>query len=482
MFRLRVALGDLENDNGIEDGQLTFGGSEIEPFRSPHLFSSLTVRDRTAICWVGEGEDPLAEGRDRPTPDGYRTFRPFEGAAVFLHLAEKAGAMEIARTATGGCPIYVSVEGGVLTASWRFEDAVRALAVRRPDVDACRRYLEHGTAPVRNMVIRGVYMLWPGESLRYDGDRLVFHEVDEPAIVMSGSLSDHARATDEFVRLIGRVLERKLDRSASTLVELSGGMDSSCVAVAASAVRRPLSSYGLIHDGAMGAQQRARRQELAAICELRDAEYPSGRLGPFASLSLPDAGFTPFDDIFRSACLAGVENHPDGPFDLIVTGIGGDELTMEHTFFRHEGEVKGHSALSSISAAAGRCEMFMRMGMWVSQPLIHPDVVDFCRALPERLRKDRMLNLMTLARAGLSDGFLFHRFQEHYGNMVQHEAALFDFEKAIAQSRIAALGISDPGPLLSQAYEAGYGGFSYDLIAKLFLYLKLDAVLTRYLD
>jgi hypothetical protein len=178
--------------------------------------------------------------------------------------------------------------------------------------------------------------------------------------------------------------------------------------------------------------------------------------------------------------VAGVAGHPDKSIDLLLTGIGGDELSGEDTFYRHEWEVKGHSSLSSISSAAARCDMFMRMGIWVVHPLVHPYVVNFCRALPKKLRANRLFNFLTLARAGLSDGFMLPRFQEHYGNLMQHEASLFDFEKALEGSLLAEYGIQDYGPLLAKAYEAGWGGFSYALISELHEYLKLDAILKRY--
>jgi asparagine synthase (glutamine-hydrolysing) len=165
---------------------------------------------------------------------------------------------------------------------------------------------------------------------------------------------------------------------------------------------------------------------------------------------------------------------------LLITGIGGDELACEDTFYRHEWEVKGYSSLSSITAAAGRCDMFMRMGIWVAQPFVHPIVVNFCRALPAKMREHRLIHFLTLARAGLSDGFLFPRFQEHYGNLIQYEAARFDFERALEGSVLADYGI-DYGDLLTRAYDAGYGGFSYALINELWRYLKLDAVLKRYI-
>lgn len=483
MLVLRAKLGDLANRVELVGNTVSFGESKMETFCSPHLTVSLGTYHQCDVAWVGEDKDPFAtEGRAPPKSEAYKNFFDFEGVAVFLR--DKAGAREIelARTATGSCPLYVSANGDILTASWRFEDAVLALADRQPNVDACRIYLEHGTCQVRDMVIAGVHMLWPGESLKFDHAGLTFYEIDEPNIVLPGSLRDDARATDEFIRIIEGILRPRIERSSSAIIELSGGLDSSCVALAASHIARSLNSYGLIHSGAMGVQQRNRREEMISLCGLNDFTYPSAKTGPLASLELDECSLTPFDDIYRIPCTSAVSQHPAKNFDLLITGIGGDELSMENTFYRHEWEVRGHSALSSISGAVGRCDMFMRLGIWVTQPLIHPHVVNFCRALPEKMRANRMINFLTLARAGLSDGFLFPRYQEHYGSSTQYEASQFDFEKALRGSILAGYAIKDYGPLLSRAYESGYGGLSYELITELILYMKLDTVLKRYIS
>ena len=125
--------------------------------------------------------------------------------------------------------------------------------------------------------------------------------------------------------------------------------------------------------------------------------------------------------------------------------------------------------------------MFMRRGIWPISPLASQSVVDFCRALPKRLREKRLLNLLTLARAGLSDGFLFPRYSEHYGASMQHEAALFDFDSALRESIVADYGIADISDLLARARDASYGGFSYKLIGELYNLLKLETVLRRYI-
>jgi len=482
MLTLRVNLDDVGEPWALSGRIASVGGSRIEAFCSPHLDISVATYASDRVVWIGEDSDPC-DHSCLPTPsiERYSSFIEFEGIAVFLSAGEGSPRLSLVRTAAGCCPIYVSAYDGVITASWRFEDAALARPTRRADIDACRILLDHGPSQSRDTIIAGVHMLWPGEIATFGQDGLAFRPMDEPNVVMPSSLSDHARATDEFMRRMEHVLRPRIKRSASTILELSGGLDSSCVAIAAAGVGGGLNSYALVHDGAMGLQQRARREELISLLGLNDVTHPSGEPGPLASLQSADLSLTPHDDIYRMACVAGVLAHPNADIDLLITGIGGDELSGDDTFFRYDWEVRGLSARSSITAAASRCDMFMRMGIWVVHPMVHPLVVDFCRALPHVIRADRRLHHLTLARAGLSDGFIFPRFQEHYGNLIQFEAARFDFEKALDGTILADLGVRDYSALLIKAYEAGYGGFSYSLIHELFDYLKLDAVLKRYL-
>lgn len=482
MIHSRLDLADIGSPvERLDPRSCAIGGSSIRAFSSHHLLLSSLSSHLADLVWIGEDEDPLSSDAARPSSlRQYRTHLDCEGIVVAMRRDGRP-AIEVARTAAGTCPIYVCADRGVLTLSWRFDEVAAALGERRPNVAACRLFLEHGHCQVRDMVIEGIYMLWPGEALTFDSTGLSFHEVEDLEIVVPSGINDDARVTDEFVRIIEEVLRPRLSRSQSTLLELSGGLDSAYVALAASNVGGQLSSYGVIHDGAMGRQQRKRREEAIARFGLEDHTHPSAEPSPFGSLDDDISSLTPFDDLYRMACVAAVENHPGQDFDLLLTGMGGDELTMEETYFRRDWEVKGHSSLSSITGAAVRADMFMRLGIWVFNPLAHPRVVNFCRALPDRLREHRMLHLLTLARAGLSDGFLFPRFQEHCGNLIQHDAARFDFEQAMDGAVIPDYGIADHRDLLKRSYEAGYGGFPYPLIMELFRYLKLDRVLRRYI-
>jgi hypothetical protein len=481
MLSLQLHLDDLERRPAIDDGTVRIGKGWVSSFRSRHVTMSAASQAVGHSIWVGSGRDPGPEAVSQARAcELYRAFAGHEGFKLFLD-GGAAPAIRLIRTMAGTCPLYVAHEGGALTASWKFEDAVAALASPVPDIEACRLFLEHGQTYVRNMVIEGVSMLWPGESLEFDRQGLRFREMDTPDIVLSGALSENARATEEFLRLIGAAVEKDLASSENALIELSGGLDSTCVAVAACAVAEGLNAYGLIHEGAIGKQQIARRRELVELLGVRDFTAPSYAHSPFEALFTEECSYTPYDDLYRLACVSAVDAHPAGAFDLVITGIGGDELTKENTFLRRgEWELPGSICTSSIVHAIGRADMFMRRGILVSHPLVNQQVVDFCRALPKSMREKRALNVLALARAGLSDGFLFPRYVEHYGNVFDRSGALFDFDAPMYESVIADYGISDVSRLLERAREATLHGLPRELLTELYGLLKLEVVLRRY--
>lgn len=294
-------------------------------------------------------------------------------------------------------------------------------------------------------------------------------------------MRDDAVTTRRFLDLIAEDLAPFLSNSRNTLIELSGGYDSTCVAIAAAAFGKPLNSYGLIHEGAMGKQQSRRRSEAVRLLKLHDFEYPSFTPSPLAALELPECQVTPFDDNHRMPCAQASELHPNGLPDLIVTGVGGDELTLDGKQLQLDFELRGGLPSSTIVTSVARSDMFMRRGIWVKNPLAARQIFDFCRALPRQLKRNRLINILTMARAGFSDGFIFPRYLEHYGSSMQHEAALIDYDNFFHECAIADHGISTIDDFLYRVREAMYGGFSYQLVNEAWRYMKLEVLLRKYI-
>lgn len=481
MISARLRLRDLPRQPRLLGRTYRLGDSYIEGFGSPMISLSHETIGAVTGFWAGEDPDPfLREQVSVALAHRYRQFRDYEGVKIFFSRNGNRDSVQMHRSCAGGCPLYVAAHDDIVVASWKFEEAVEAIPNARPNIESCRSYLKEGTAYIREQIIGGVYMLWPGESVSFDSDGLKFEEADSPSIPLPGTIHESARVTEEFLQIVADAMKRVVGKASAPLVELSGGLDSTCVAIAAKSVANNLNSYAVVHEGAMGLQQRRRRAEVVGRLKTIDFEGPSYHPPPFASLSFDECTMTPLDDPFRLPCVYAVDQHPAGQVDVVITGIGGDELTKENTFRRFDYELPGHNSRSAATAAAGRADMFMRRGIWPIHPLIAPSVVDFCRALPPEMRAGRMLNILTIARFGISDGFLFPRYKEHYGNMYYREASLLDFDQAMTQSIVADFNIMDIGPLLKRARDATITGFSAELISELYLLLKLEVLLGRY--
>lgn len=477
MISLRIELADLSLPLTEHGNAVRFGRSRIEAFASRMVRLVVTHDPVQTVVRIGEVGSTTGSGNAAAWSV---RFEELDFEAIEMVLRPDQRSLILRRTVRPGTPLYVSLENRVLVASWRFEEAVSNLGRRTANREACALYLTHGPTVTREQVIAGVSMLWPGETLTVTDGKASYREVDDDAVPVPAVLANGARATDMLKELIRDAASPAVRAAAAPTLEVSGGLDSACVAVATRALRDDFASYGLLHHGAVGVQQRERRDELIGLLSLDDAEFPPDAPAPIAGLSVAENRITPLDDNHRQACAHAVDNLP-AKADLVLTGIGGDELAMTRTFSREPWELRGTCCPSALVSVAARADMFMRRGIWVSNPLTASSVVDFCRALPARLRQARTINLLMLARAGLSDGFLFPRHVEGFGHTMQREAALFDFDAAMADSVIGDLRLFDFSDLLQKAADASNGGFSYRLLFDLHSLMKLETVLRRHL-
>ncbi|MBT2244174.1 hypothetical protein JQK15_11570 [Sphingobium sp. BHU LFT2] len=472
-----------QSDNSVdvtETGIIRYGNSQVEKFQSDFLRQHVEYDEENGVCHIviwelGAFSAPSAG------VDYDRLISSAEAQAIYVRLdSASRSKVQISRSQTIGAPLYVGVADGYLIATWKFEDIAGSIKNPVPHRDSCKIYIENGPSVIRDQIIDGIKMLWPGEAVSLVDGELVFQLCSSNNIVVPSTIYNGARVTDALQRRIADVMRPALEVAKRPLIELSGGMDSSCVAVAAKSVRSDLYSYALMHKGAVGRQQMERRMELVGLLQVQDHLYPSDQPNQFQALEWDEAGLTPFDDNHRMPCVLAVDEHPAGPIDLILTGIGGDELSSGLNIGRDPWELPGVHCISTLMAATARADMFMRRGIWTLNPLAHEHVVNFCRALPDKLRDNRMINLLMLARAGLSDGFLFPRYVEGYGHGMQREAALIDFDELFSVSIIADYRVYNFSHLLKAAREASNGGLSYELILRLFWLAKLECILKKY--
>ncbi|MBX7535155.1 hypothetical protein K3175_05740 [Qipengyuania sp. GH1] len=481
---LDLCIGLNEISRNVEGCKNIIGFYErsLNAFESPHLHVENSGSDEGDFYWIGEGRDPFAATQGATARmDAYRSFVDYEGIAICVRRDPGGAEVIAARTYTGTSPIYVAIQEDRLVITWRYEQAVAALIDPRPNLTACKIFIDHGATRIRDQVIESTFNFWPGEEVHFNSSGLTFKSAPERDILGSTPVLHNANISKAFTDLLSQQLSRFRTKSKKSLVEVSGGLDSSLLAIVAATSLPEVYSYGLLQVGIAGDQQALRRRELIELVGLKDSEANANAFPPFAGLRMDESSISAFDDNHRPACVKAIDALGNAQFDLLIAGIGGDELMMENTYTSQEWEVPGTVCTSSVVAGCARADMFMRRGIWAINPLCSPTVIDFCRALPREFRHDRFLMRTSLIKLGLSDAFVFPRLPEHYGALMRHEMAFVDVEELLGDGPVSDFEMMNLSSLFDECRSAYHLGFSYPLIGRIWNAAKLNAVLRRYL-
>ncbi len=272
--------------------------------------------------------------------------------------------------------------------------------------------------------------------------------VDYPPAVLTPRperLKADADVLNAFWRILQRSLSRWLPRDFQGAgAELSGGLDSGIVAIAAAELLDgSLATHGVVLLEQMGEAQRARRQEFVQQFGFRDTTVEMRDWIPFApnSTRLQGGPVVPWEDVYFEALDQLLKGAGRQGTNLLFTGLGGDELcggsdydfTDEELAAIHASEAaegqqekeripsfftkiareiltdtrldRAPASLissSGISAAACSSAMAMRHGVWTVSPLCTPELVGFCARLPLLWREDRAVERKLLSKLGCS--------------------------------------------------------------------------------
>ena len=426
---------------------------------------------REVWCIVEAGAAPDMDALLQCTDPAQSTFRKvldYDGIAILVTEAEHHVRLDVLRTLHATVPLYIAHDSDRVILSWDFLRCARAVPTSL-DVNACRRLIANGPSLDTDTILHGVKLLAGGQHGALIASTLEIGESQPPTSYETSVLSPNSEAALYFLDLIAEVISPHLKTARAAALELSGGLDSSCVAAAlprTTATLQQFSTYGLIHAGPAGLQQTARRNELIGLFSLTDTTAPSTSCQPFA-YTRDLTRRVPSDEFFRSgieACLASLPRWPD----LIITGIGGDEITLlksrapadcdeRNNFVTLFGEaVSEEKAVptvpsgSAVASAFCRADMFLSRGIWPVNPLMHPKLVQFSQALPLEMKRSRLLNKIALAKVGLSDHFLFPRYRENFAQMYDTDLRHFDLTAYLERALIHDRGIVDCSALLRQ--------------------------------
>lgn len=214
-----------------------------------------------------------------------------------------------------------------------------------------------------------------------------------------------------------------------TAVELSGGMDSSNVALSL-AVRHGagLRAGALIHDGAIGEQQRRRRAELLAYTGLKDTVVWASDFPPLGPGSRLASRLGPHEETYIRAHSRLLELWVERGVRWVATGVGGDEMLSltavergPRGLYRPPAvpwltEFSRQSLMDSVSgippappvsdsvlrAMVCGAPMYLRAGLWPLYPLAEVEAWRFGQWLPIEWRREKRLARERMAARGLS--------------------------------------------------------------------------------
>ncbi|MGN6217754.1 MAG: asparagine synthase-related protein [Solirubrobacterales bacterium] len=494
------------------------GRNSVEPFRHPALEDFALLSDGRLLVVVRErcAGEPRPESGLRPCPGGLtRATRaaaaevlkamrkwPLHWSVLTLSLGGPGAGADLETSSWGTAPVFVLARGEELWGDW---DPVRLRPlISEPGLDPQRA--AHFVARAdcgysRTTMLPGLLMQTERSRLRWRPSRgtdgALTAEYPEPApLPRPTALKAGADPAAAFWEILTSSLRRWLDgHHGGVAIEVSGGLDSASVAAAAAAVSgAPLHSCGISLAGPCRADQRRRRGLVVERFGLQDREVDILDHLPLAPGGCRATGglTMPWEEYYYEAADAALAAAAASGADLILTGLGGDELCgwrpgdPPRATSRPPDERQGRwsgvprflspAVLETLGDGAAALDpvprplaarsvpetlaigsaMYMRRGLWAVHPLATPELVRFCGHLPATWRRRRRVQRAVLDRAGCPRAVSRPAQRDDF--LPALAAAMRGPARALAGSlfsapRLAALGFLDRERLLSEYAE-----------------------------
>ncbi|MDT9697088.1 asparagine synthase [Streptomyces sp. P17] len=412
MLSLRLHLADLQAPRWRpQAGRWVNGESWIEPANLGALVTELDD-DRAPFVRV-----KVKEGK--------------RGEADFTELTMTPDEVRLTVGVFGSAPLHLVAKAGVLHASWDLAELRPYLRPERLVPRVVARTLTRQHRYTSETLFEGVYRLTERATAVFTSSGLAIR-YPEPAehVLEPRPLRSGVDPLTVFDELLTNVVREAPTATGCVGVELSGGADSGNVALAVRAARFDETySFGLLVGGALGAQQRERRQVLVDHCGFRDTAIPAMQYPPFAPGGVRALGkpHDPAGAFYREAFDVVREQAANRRCEVMVTGSGGDEINAHHS--RKEAELppaepvpwlgsKATQALGEVNENLAPMPVlpvptlmafglhnpgFLRSGTWPVSPLVHPHMVRFMEQLPHEHKRGKALFRDRIRRAGLPE-------------------------------------------------------------------------------
>jgi len=301
--------------------------------------------------------------------------------------------------------------------------------------------------------------------------------------------------------------------------ELSGGLDSGSVAVAAAKLNeRPIHTYGLIVPDTLGDEQALRRTDVILQCGATDTPVSALAFAPFCDGGrAPGDAAVPWSEYYHEAFTALLSRAKADGHEAILRGIGGDEIAQaqdgedDEALYAPEDEDEvrrevpsfitadaleasrsirgkldpapsGIADRTTYEAAVACSTVYLRSGVWPYYPFACADLVEFCRRLPAEWRLGRVLQRRYLETHKLPRRVSYPENPESFLPVMHHalkQQSQAFVESLFAESRLADLGLVSQDTLIASFRRyctAGYNGEAEYLFEAASLELTLRGI------
>jgi len=445
MLKLRIETACTAGRWSYRDGAWTNGASTIVPFAHSAIESFavdlpdrqlIVIRENPSVRGAVQRDAPQFGAEDAAAAIAALVNWPLNVLVISIPL-DGINTVEIHTGLLVTVPLFLAQSGTRLIGGWDVADFYSDLPFRLDTARATFLLCHFGLPYSRRTVFPDVLRMTDRATAIWDtGARSLEIRYPPPLPrAMPRRLKDGADVLGAFEELIGAVIRRSAN-GKTVASELSGGLDSGVATMVAARVLGAdrVRSFGLLLPGLQKQPQQARRIELADRAGVIDIAIDSDDLGPFSQGDMADVEpAIPWGEYYREAFLAVARSIAGQGCDIVVRGIGGDEiseLTIDEiakpdlpqraqpvslpSFLSEEAKrayadltdldeaPHSHAATSFAQSIAASAPGYLRHGIWPIYPYGVPEVIDFCRSLPREWRADRTLQRSLLRAAGLS--------------------------------------------------------------------------------
>jgi asparagine synthase (glutamine-hydrolysing) len=381
---------------------------------------------------------------------------------MMVRLSGEAG--HVKATITNGAwataPVFLLASGAGLRGDW---DPVRLyphLPTKNLDESRLAHFLVAFETPYSaKTLFSDLYMLTERAVAKWQSTPAADTAltIEYPARISAPSkqsLKPGADVLAMFEKIMQQAINRWLTAEAHVMCELSSGLDSGVVAAVCSQNgHKPVSTSAILVPGQDGVMQQARRLEMIERFGYLDNAVLAEDFPPLATdgIRVRQQLIVPWEECYYEAMdqslLAGIR-----PGQTVVfTGVGGDELLCRHwdelSAAERQGLVDGMgdkephvpafiadktvvsylksrksidkaplslTPTSAKEAAAYGGARYLRRGVWPVDPFCTPEVIWFCRSLPESWRNEKQLERAFLTKKGCSENVAFPASTESF--------------------------------------------------------------------